>query len=59
MITEKDLLKLEKMLLIYLSTAYCVDPCTFETDMQGDDQYNSEYGEETIHNTLKDWAESL
>lgn len=58
MITDKDLLKLENRLLQNLSAFYCLNPGRFETDLQGDDKYNSGWVKEAIHDTLKVWAET-
>lgn len=57
-ITDKDLLELEVILLKDLCIAYCAAPNTFITDMEGDDQYNTGYVKRTIHATLNEWAHS-
>lgn len=58
MITDEDLLILEGRLFENLSAFYCVSPGRFETDMQGDDQYNSGYVKEAIHDAVNVWAKS-
>lgn len=59
MITDTDLLKLENRLLKNLSAFYCLNPGRFETDLQGDDKYNSGWVKEAIHDTLKVWVDKL
>lgn len=58
MITSDDLLALEKRLFENLSAFYCVSPGRFETELQGDDKYNTGYVKEAIHDAVNMWAKS-
>ena len=58
MITSDDLLALEKRLFENLSAFYCVSPGRFETELQGDDKYNTSYVKEAIHDAVNVWVKS-
>jgi len=59
MITDKNISTLEHRLIKNLSAFYCLNPGRFETDMQGDDKYNTGWVQGAIHDTLVVWAKSI